>query len=78
MSEMMKCGCSAGGNHVGEHDGLPERHPCCIIHMCCEVVEVPDLIGRKARCEYYGKRVRTGSYNGNCCNVCAKGSGICK
>jgi hypothetical protein len=69
---MMKCGCAAYATHRGSHNGLPENHPCCIIHGCCETAPEPDLTNRKARCAYYGKPVKTGAYNGNCCDVCAK------
>lgn len=52
---MMLCGCSSMSYHVGAHDGLPERHPSCIIHSTCLTTDAPDLSNRKARCHYYGK-----------------------
>lgn len=74
---MLKCGCIANSIHKNDHDGLGEDHPSCVIHDCCKVVEMPSLEGRKARCAYYGKKVKVGAYNGNCCNVC-KAGGICQ
>jgi len=69
-SKMLKCGCVASSTHQNEHDGLKADHPSCIIHDCCEVVETPNLDGRKARCTFYGKPVKKGSYNGCCCTKC--------
>jgi len=66
---LLKCGCSAmalkkvkGGSDI----------PWCIIHDCGDQAEKPDLTGRKARCSYYGKPVKRGMYNSNCCDICAK------
>lgn len=73
---MLKCGCSGFASHQNEHDNLPKGHPTCIIHNTCVVTETPDLSTRKARCDYFGKQVKTGSYNGNCCDTCKSGS-IC-
>jgi hypothetical protein len=45
--------------------------PYCIIHDCGEVLaEQPSLENRVARCAYFGKPVKTGMYNGNCCGKC--------
>lgn len=75
---MMKCGCAGYVTHRQKHDGLKENHPSCIVHNCCEVIkEEQSFEGRKARCTYYGKPVKTGSYNGNCCDVCKAGD-ICR
>ena len=73
----MKCGCSGFATHQKEHDGLPKDHPCCITHDCCEVVETPNLKGRRARCSYYGQPVKGGNYNSNCCGKCVVGD-VCK
>ena len=73
---MMSCGCVGMALHGNEHDGLLKNHPCCIIHDCCSVADEPNLDGRMARCTYYGETVKTGMYNGNCCEKC-KGGGLC-
>ena len=36
-----------------------------------------NLENRKARCSYYGKAVKKGMYNSNCCDAC-KQKEICK
>lgn len=67
---VMKCGCVAMFTYSfkGEH-GVS-----CIVHDCKEVADkAPDLSGRKARCSYYGRPVKTGMYNSNCCNTCKAG-----
>lgn len=74
---MLKCGCAGQATHHSTHDGLDDNHPTCIIHECCEVAEAPSLEGRKARCAYFGKAVKEGMYNGNCCSVCKVGD-ICR
>jgi len=56
--KFLKCGCAAAGSHRNEHDGLPKGHPSCMVHDCCEVVAAPNLIGRTARCAYFGKETR--------------------
>lgn len=54
---IMKCGHSANAEHVLS-DGT--REPCCAICDCFEVAEkLPDLTGRKARCDYYGFKCRS-------------------
>ena len=68
----MECGCSADTIHSNAHDGLAAKHPSCIVHETCRVVAAPNLEGRKARCDYYGKKVKRGMYNANCCEKCAK------
>lgn len=47
--------------HGGEHDGLPDQHPSCLVHFAgtpndpaCRVVPSPDLTGRLAFCASYG------------------------
>jgi hypothetical protein len=75
--KMMKCGCAGDATHNNDHDGLTRNHPCCLVHQCCEVVKTPTLEGRMARCSYYGRDVKTGSYDANCCDACQAG-GICR
>ena len=76
--KIMKCGCAA--NSTCSRKGGVEFNPpipLCVIHDCYEIAEKqPDLTGRKARCTYYGKSVKTSSYNANCCNKC-KGGSLC-
>lgn len=51
---LMKCGHSANAEQV-MLDG--SRIPCCVICSCAEIEEnKPNLIGRKARCSYYGRK----------------------
>lgn len=51
MDVLMKCGHSAQGINT------ETKQPVCLICMCEEVAEnIPDLIGRKARCSYFGNR----------------------
>jgi len=47
--------------------------PCCITHSCTEIGEQPNLTGRKARCNYYGKSVG----RNNECNYGQDHSTIC-
>jgi len=54
MDVYLRCGCSAVALHHNAHDGLPVGHPSCFIHDCCEVIDRPPLLGRRARCSYYG------------------------
>lgn len=63
---ILKCGCVA--------IALSHGKPACPIHDCFEVAdEQPKLEGRLARCTYYGKPVKTGMYNSNCCDKCKSG-----
>jgi hypothetical protein len=62
MEILMKCGHSANSlakpaNYVGE------PIPACVICGCFDIAEVePNLVGRRARCTYYGHPVgRRGS-----------------
>ena len=78
--KMLKCGCAGQASHTsgkGTCGGEGKSHPTCIVHDCCVLVAEPNFKGRKARCAYYGKAVKTGSYNGNCCGICKEG-GICQ
>jgi hypothetical protein len=68
---MMACGCTAMSVHKNDHDGLGEDHPSCIAHDCCEVVQGPDLTGRTARCDEYGRAPRK-----NECDNC-RGKEVC-
>jgi hypothetical protein len=52
---MLKCGHTAMATHENKHDGLPANHPSCLICMCCEVVDAPELEGRTAKCTYFGR-----------------------
>jgi hypothetical protein len=70
---LLKCGCVAQTTY--EYQG--QYGVACIVHDCKEVVEKPSLEGRKARCSYYGKPVKGGGYNSNCCPVCKVGE-VCK
>ena len=69
---LLKCKCQGIATHANEHDGLPKNHPSRITDECCEVVETPNLDGRLARCDYFGKPVKHGWYNSNCRDKCAK------
>lgn len=69
---MMKCGHSA--NSMGKQAGSDVSQPACVICSCFEVADKPRLKGRKARCTYWGRDVKGGWYNSNCCNVCKVGS----
>lgn len=47
----------------------------CIVHECHDVAKnAPILDGRRARCAYFGKPVKGGSYNSNACSTCRVGS----
>lgn len=72
---IMKCGHSA--NSWGKKPGMTESIPACAICSCFEQDKTPNLEGRTARCASYGRDVKSGSYNGNACNVCKRG-GICQ
>ena len=61
---MLACGDAASATHSGSHDGLPDPHPSCVVHdnrdaqgrrTGCTPVVTPDLSGRIARCDDYGK-----------------------
>lgn len=66
---MLKCGCNAMGQHNNKHDGLEAGHPTCIVHDCCDVVDAPDLKGRKARCGNYGRATYKNECD-DCVHVC--------
>lgn len=55
---MMKCGCVAMAvchRRAGKTYEPPV--PACLIHDCIAVADVkPDLTGRLARCDYFGRR----------------------
>ncbi len=79
-TKMLKCGCAGQASHnngKGNCKGIGERHPTCIVHDCCELVDAPSFKDRKARCTYFGQSVKGGMYNSNCCGIC-KGGGICQ
>ena len=60
---MMKCGHQAQGV---DRDGKPVCVICAgVVPGAYEIAEKPDLVGRKARCAYYGKMPRR-----NECSVC--------
>ena len=47
---MMKCGCVAQAVESGT------GRECCIVHDCLEVeTELPNLMGRMAKCDYCNK-----------------------
>ena len=49
---MMKCGHTGFALvHLGG-----KQYWCCVICECYEPVETPNLTGRKARCDYFGKK----------------------
>ncbi len=51
--EILKCGCAGQMQHTngsGKCLGKGENHPSCFIHNCCELVDVPNLEGRIAKC----------------------------
>jgi hypothetical protein len=67
---MMKCGCAAQGlRHMPDGSKVPS----CITHNCIEADAPPDLSGRKARCDYYGRS--TGRHNE--CNYGQSRSDVC-
>lgn len=68
MRPLMKCGCVGAVDRVFE-DG--RREPWCLTHDCGEVAAAPDLSTRRARCHYFGTKVKHGWYNSNCCDKCA-------
>ena len=57
ISVLMKCGCVAQGVCSGKGGvKFDPPIPSCIVHDCIEVAqEQPDLIGRVARCRYFGR-----------------------
>lgn len=51
---IMVCGCQATGK--GKKAGETEERWACVIHTCFDIAEEqPSLVGRIARCGYYGK-----------------------
>ena len=83
---LMKSGHSAQGvRHLKGKDAeiLGETIPACIICAGMTpdayiVAEEPDLTGRKARCNYYGKPVKKGMYNAAHCLFKGCRSGTCR
>ena len=75
LNVIMTCGCKP--QSIRQRDNAPY----CLVHDCDLVGNTPDFEGRRARCAYFGKPVRTGMYNGNCCGKCTisvrEGDGIC-
>jgi len=75
----MKCGHTAQGTHQNEHDDLGKDHPCCLICDCCEVVKAkPDLTGRTARCDYFGREKPRRRFANDECNYGCEGQAICQ
>lgn len=58
---LLKCGCSNIAHHAQPHDDLPENHPSCPVHDCCEITTTPDLTGRVAICTQCHKREQPSS-----------------
>ena len=75
--EILKCGCSAQSVHQNEHDGLIKGHSSCIIHDCCEVVSNPSLVGRIAKCVYFGKPKPNRRHANDECNYGCRGNKDC-
>lgn len=75
MNVVMKCGCRP--MTVRSRDNAPY----CLTHDCDETGTAPSLTGRRARCDYFGKPVKKGMYNANCCDKCSEsvrsGDGNC-
>jgi len=59
---LMKCGHSANGYKQTESGPVPVCVICAGITKDAEIVEdnVPDLTGRKARCNHFGQEARHG------------------
>jgi hypothetical protein len=58
---IMECGCAAATNRVMS-DG--STVPSCFTHNTIVVAQVqPDLSGRRARCDYFGKPTRKSECN---------------
>lgn len=73
--KMLACGCNGMATHGQDHDGLGGRHPSCITHGSCEVVETPDFTNRIARCTYFRKSYTENGRYRNECGECK--TGIC-
>lgn len=53
MTTMMTCG------HAANAVVTNTDQPVCVICVCADVADQPDLTGRIARCSYYGGKCRS-------------------
>lgn len=59
-TKILKCGCAGQMSHTngnGSCKGEGIKHPSCFIHSCCELVQMPNLEGRIAKCGFCKKGI---------------------